>query len=497
MDDDLDRMVIAVEQSQLCASEGSVTDLISFREEVLRREVTYLREDLESLRQDLVAERAACRIAQEQSTQAHEKLESSFFAGTHASWKRFLKRIRDFVDLHRTSPERPINPAPDLCTPSRDSLNRTILVVANHLPLFDQASGCLRLKTIIGMLSADGWTIHFGSMLGLDSQPGVLASHQGRGRYQREMGAAGVSQFLYGPKDITDFIQTHGRNLDWVFLSFPEVAEHFMPFVRVHCPSTRIAYDMVDFHGLRMRREAELFEDSTLLAAADRQKAIEVACSLGADLTFAVSLEEKARLLTEAPTAVVEVLPNIFEMPPSCSTDVRSRRDIFFVGGFWHRPNVDAVCWFVEKILPFIHKAMPEVVFRIAGANASDEVLALKGRLGVQVLGYVSDLGPLFDQHRVCVAPLRYGAGMKGKVGQSLSHALPVVSTSIGAEGMGLKDGIHVLVADEEQAFATQVIRLLNEDDLWSRLSVAGRALIEKSFSIDVVSGQLRESLNG
>ena len=458
--------------------------MTALREELLRREIAYLRQELE-------VSRATARDSNSSRQRtAHGKTTMlRSLPSTAGGWTRLLRQLRNLLRAAITGVAgvETNTPAP----------RRKILVVAPHLPLFDQSSGCLRLKTIISMMGADDWSIAFGSMFDLNGQPGVLANAADRGRYEGVLREAGVSSFLYGPDEITNFVEKQGGDLAWAFLSFPHIAAHFMPVIRSHCPTTRIAYDMVDFHSLRMRREAELSSDSELLAAAERQRAVEVACASAADVTFAVSVEEKAVLLDAAPVAVVEVLPNIFEPPFASPPGPEARKDLFFVGGFWHRPNGDAVRWFVERILPLIQREAPNIILRIAGANADDEVLALGRQPGVEVLGFVPDLAPLFDRHRVFVAPLRYGAGMKGKVGQSLAYGLPVVTTPIGAEGMGLRDGTHLLIASEEEAFALQVLRLLSDDALWSRLSIAGRALIERTLSVDVVRGQLKAVLDG
>ena len=153
--------------------------------------------------------------------------------------------------------------------------------------------------------------------------------------------------------------------------------------------------------------------------------------------------------------------------------------------------------WFVERIFPSIREAVPDVTFSIAGANPDAEVLALGSRPGIEVLGYVPDLTSVFDSHRVFVAPLRYGAGMIGKVGQSMSLGLPVVTTPIGAEGMKLNNQTQVLIASDEQAFAAQVLRLLSDDELWLRLSVAGRKHIERTLSVDVVRSRLEAVIDG
>jgi len=382
-------------------------------------------------------------------------------------------------------------------TPTRTSRRRDIFVAADFPPLFDMHSGGMRLKALIDMLGQACWRITFGSLADRKSLPGVLASVEGRGRYEDALRSAGVTRFCYGTGEMDDFLVEAGGALDWAFLSFPHVAENLMPLVRSRCPTTRIVFDMVDLHCLRLAREAALRNDLDLLATADRQRNREIACATAADVTLAVTVEEKTALLELAPEAVVEVLPNVFEVPCLMPPGPEERDGLLFVGGFWHEPNGDAVLWFIERIWPILLRELPDLQFCIAGSNPTDEVLALNERPGVEVVGYVPDLTPLFNRHRVFVAPLRYGAGMKGKVGQSLSHGLPVVSTTIGAEGMGLQDGAQVLVADEEDAFAVQVLRLLRDDELWSRLSAGGRAHIERTFSVDVVRQQLERVLGG
>jgi glycosyltransferase involved in cell wall biosynthesis len=153
------------------------------------------------------------------------------------------------------------------------------------------------------------------------------------------------------------------------------------------------------------------------------------------------------------------------------------------VGGFWHKPNTDAVLWFVRDIWPILRRQNPGLRFCIAGSNPSDPVRELDGRDGIEVLGFVPDLTPFFDRARVFVAPLRFGAGMKGKVGQSMMSGLPVVATAIGAEGLGAEDGEHLLVAETPAAFAAQVMTLLDDDAAWTRIQAEARALIEATLS--------------
>jgi hypothetical protein len=366
-----------------------------------------------------------------------------------------------------------------------------VLVVAPHLPLFDRQGGGLRLKTLIGMIAELGWTVTFCASFPMDWGPEFLAGPQGRAAYEEALRAVGVTRFVYGIDGIRAFLIESGGLMRYAFLSFPGVATDITPLIRSHCPWARVIFDTVDLHFLRMQREASLRHDPLLAREAERMQQLELACMRSADVTIAVSEVERRLLLDLAPEVVVETIPCVFQVPAGLPPGLDRRAGVLFVGGFWHAPNGDAVLWFVEHVWPLIRARAPGIIFRIAGSDPTPEVTAL-GRLpDVEVLGYVSDLTPQFDAARVFVAPLRFGAGMKGKVGQSLINGLPVVATAIGAEGMSLVDGEHLLVADAAGDFAESVLNLLDDDGLWARLQGEGRALIEKTLSPAVVARRL------
>ncbi len=417
---------------------------------------------------------------------------------------RKIVRLQKTIRLRRPPPSVPAGAsdaapamAPPPAIPALPSGGPVMLIISDHLPLYDQQSGGLRLKTLIGLIGEAGLRMVHASMFGPDFQPGILGNPEARARYQAALGALGVTDFLFGPEQIDGYLKANGNGLAWVVIVFPDTMHKMLAPVRSYCPGARVVYDMVDFHGLRMRREAELRRDAALRDQAERQFKAEIAAARAADVTIAITEDERAAMLQAAPDVVVEVLPNIFEMPERQFPEPSARRDLLFVGGFWHRPNGDAMLWFANEIFPIIQAEIPDIVLRIVGANAENEVLALGARPGIEILGYVPRLDPLFDRHRVFVAPLRYGAGMKGKVGQSLIHSLPVVATTIGAEGMGLIPGQHLLVADDPAEFAAEVLRLLRDDALWSRLAANGRAHIAATLSIEAVRPRVKELFGG
>jgi len=168
------------------------------------------------------------------------------------------------------------------------------------------------------------------------------------------------------------------------------------------------------------------------------------------------------------------------------------RRDLFFIGAFSHPPNTDAVLWFCRDIVPLILASAPGIRFHVIGADPPEQVRALASP-NVEIEGYVPDVTQFFNRCRLSVAPLRYGAGVKGKVNQSLAHGLPVVLTSVAAEGMFLVDGESALIADEPQAFADAVVRLYDDEALWNRLSARGLEVMEEHFSFAAARRALAE----
>jgi len=190
------------------------------------------------------------------------------------------------------------------------------------------------------------------------------------------------------------------------------------------------------------------------------------------------------------------VLSNLHALPPP-GPGRAGREGLLFVGGFRHPPNVDAVRWFAREVFPLARAALPGLAFHCIGGDLPAEVRELAGIDGVHVHGHVPDLGPWLDGCVVSVAPLRYGAGVKGKVNQAMAHGLPVVATTPAVEGMHLRDGEDVLVADAPRAFADALVRLHEDAALWRRLAEGGRANVRRHFSADAARDVVRQAILG
>ena len=171
-----------------------------------------------------------------------------------------------------------------------------------------------------------------------------------------------------------------------------------------------------------------------------------------------------------------------------------ARRDLLFVGNYAHRPNSDAVHFFMREIFPVVRQSLPEAKVFIVGDNASEQFLAYRSEQ-VQITGYLPDIDPLLQGCRVFVAPLRFGAGVKGKVGEAMSYGLPVVTTSIGAEGFGLLNEWSAMIADDPQAFAAAIVRLYSEKELWQCLAQNSRQHLAENFTPEVIAKTINNSI--
>jgi glycosyltransferase involved in cell wall biosynthesis len=291
---------------------------------------------------------------------------------------------------------------------------------------------------------------------------------------------------------IPAWLREHGPRFDVAMVSRHYVASEFLPLLRRHAPQARVLFDTVDLHYLRERRAAELHGDPAALRAAERTRALELRLIADADATLVVSEVERTLLATDAPGADVRVLSNLHEFVAS-SPPWDPRAGLLFVGGFRHPPNVDAVTWFVREVFaPLIRPARPDLQFHCIGADVPAEVQALAAVEGVHIHGHVPDLQPWLDRCRVSVAPLRYGAGVKGKVNQAMAHGLPVVATPTAVEGMHLVDGDDVLVAADAETFARSVLGLHDDEALWTRIAANGRDNVARHFSMDAARDVVR-----
>ena len=373
---------------------------------------------------------------------------------------------------------------------------RRILVVEHRLPTPDRNSSSVRLYAILKLMRDLDWEVTFVSDSKRSDYHWALANIQRElPYYEQALSRLGIP-FIYGMEGLIEHLRTAGRRYQFAWLSYPEVMHLYAPLVRAFMPDAKLLYDTVDLHALRFEREAAARgNDPGLQHKAQSYSRMEWANAECADTVIAVTATERNEILRNVPSASVEVIPNIHTVSPK-AVSPKGRDGLLFIGHYLHTPNEDAVLYFLNDILPVIRRHLHHVPFYILGSSMPARFKQYRSG-ETRAIGYVEDLEPWFSKARVFVAPLRYGAGMKGKIGQSLGQGLPVVTTSVGVEGMHLEDGKNVLIADRAEDFAQAVVRLYQDSALWTILSANGKAHVAAHFSETVAREALARLLGG
>ena len=373
---------------------------------------------------------------------------------------------------------KPVNGDLASLRPQRPGL-KNILVIDHHLPMWDRDSGSLRMFQILKILYQLDHRVTFIPDNLADIPP-----------YTEELQKRGIEVY-YHPyiKSVRDYLAAHGSKFDVVLLSRCDFARKHIVDVRLHAPQSGIIFDTVDVHYLREYREAQLTGDPEARRKALERQRLEHELIDKTDETWVVSNAEKQLLEKECPDASIQVVSNIVDIPGS-STPFHLRRDWLFIGSFLHPPNIDAVLFFVEKIYPLVNKHLRDAKFHIVGDKAPPEVIAL-GNENIVVTGFQRDVHQLFDAVKLSVAPLRFGAGVKGKINQSMAFGVPVVATSLAVEGMELADHEDIFVADEPEDFARALIKLYESAELWNRLSENGIRKTRQLYSTEAARKRL------
>jgi GT2 family glycosyltransferase len=343
---------------------------------------------------------------------------------------------------------------------SRGRRRRTILVIDSYVPLYDKESGSQRMFYIVKMLLQAGYNVIY-----LPDNYAPLEPYTGE---LQQLGVE-VLHHVEGGRAIAEALDMVLPLLDYVWISRPELYEKYQPIVRRNS-AVRVIYDTVDLAHVRKRRRAKVLGESD--AEWREMQRTELAASRSADATVVVTKEEKAAL--EALGArEVYVIPNVHEVAIAGGRRFDQTSGLLFIGNYNHPPNVDAVQWLCDAVMPIVWRSAPAVCLTLVGSNPPQAVFALRSER-VRVTGYVRDVSTYFRDSRLLVAPLRFGAGMKGKIGQALQYALPVVTTEIGAEGLGLHDGENAAIVEANaETFAAAILSLYGDAVRWQRLSDA------------------------
>ena len=390
--------------------------------------------------------------------------------------KKFFERWQQTLAAHRENAAEP-----DL--EAHRTSRSNILIVEACMITPDQDAGSVRMLNLLRILRDEGHHVTF-----------IADNLDGNPKYAAMLTRMGI-EVLHGQYagSVRKVLRDRGSSLDAIVFCRYYIATQYVNSVRSLAPKAQIIFDTVDLHFVREEREAQLLGNAAMVRSAALTRAKELSVIEKSDITIVVSDAEKALLAKIKPSARVDIV-SLINTPISIGAPFAERSGILFIGGFRHSPNVDAIKWYVSEVFPIVQKMLPDVVTTVVGSNMPDEIAALR-QDGLLILGFVEDTDPLLRAARVSIAPLRYGAGIKGKINEAMNYGIPVVATECAVEGMQLVDGCDVLVADDAISFAQAIVRAHTDSGLWDTLSVAGRANVRAHFSPDAARPAVRALL--
>ena len=405
-------------------------------------------------------------------------------------WRRLRARVHRLcvalgsrgISAFRRPPTLQHAAAPDVLDQERQD-RAGILLIDTAPPRPDRDSGSLRLHTLMHLLASLGYAVTL-----------YCEEHAPSNDDVERLRAIGV-RVLPPATGYPAWLLDPDTSYSATIVSRYHLAWHWMPLLRQALPQSLHILDTVDLHHLRERREADLHHSALRRTISALTRHHEMRMIRSADATWVVSAAERDYLLALAPNAQIDVVPNLHEHVDSVAP-FAARHGLLFVGGGRHPPNVDAISWLLREIFPRIRERLPDIRLHIVGDGIADAAGIVQDDCpGVTFHGHVPDLAPLLATCRISIAPLRFGAGVKGKVTQALVHGLPVVTTSTGAEGLHLDNRTHAMIEDTVSALVTATVAAHEDPALWQRLSDNGRLVMRQRFSLDRVRDTLAARL--
>ena len=366
----------------------------------------------------------------------------------------------------------------------RSQDKKVILFIDHYVPHFDKDAGSRTIWQYIKLFIEKGYTVKF---IGDN-----FYQHEPYTSILQQMGV----EVLYGPwyaNNYKKWIIENKEYIDFALLCRPHITEKYIDLLKEETDIKCIYYGS-DLHCMRIRREYEICHDETLLAEAEDWKKREFAIMRKTDMNYypsSVEIEEikKVDVGIPAKTFDIYVYDRFRENVP---LNFSERKGVLFVGGFGHHPNEDAVLWFADQVYPLIRKQC-DIPFYVVGSNPTEKIKKIDGG-GITVKGFVSDeeLAELYDTCRMAVIPLRYGAGVKGKVIEALYFGVPMMTTTIGIEGIPDADQF-IETADTAELFAEKTIALYNDVDRLIRAVSDYQDYIKTHCSVEAVWEHIRE----
>ena len=356
----------------------------------------------------------------------------------------------------------------------RSKKKPVLLMVDHYVPQYDKDAGSRTVFQYLKMFVDKGYNVKFIGDNFFRHEP-----------YTTTLQQMGI-EVLYGPyyaQNWQDWIKENASQFNYVFLNRPHISVKYIDFIRENT-NARIIYYGHDLHFLREMRKYELTHDKQALEDSEMWKEKEFDLMKKADVVYYPSnVEEEEIRKIDTSINVKAIVAYIFENVQELTYNFEQRKNIMFVGGFTHTPNVDAVLWFAKEIFPKIVEKIPDIKWYVMGSNPPQEVLELAND-HIIIKGYVSDeeLEQFYKQCRMSIVPLRYGAGIKGKVIEAIRYGIPVVTTSVGAEGINKAEDI-LCIADQSDELAGEIVSKYQDKEYLQQVSLKSYEYIRNNFS--------------
>ncbi|NPD65300.1 glycosyltransferase, partial [Acetobacteraceae bacterium] len=385
-------------------------------------------------------------------------------------------RLRDRSRQRLHGPSDTAAPAPGL----------RALVLDEQVPAAGRDGGSMAILSHIEALQQLGYAVTFAAADGPGE--GGAAAQALRTRGVTVCGSpfyASVEEVLHRQADCFDVVYLHRMS----------VAARYLKLARRHMPRARILYSVADLHHVRLARQAEIEQRPDLLAFSRQCRLDECTAAWLADAVLTHSADEEALLRQAVPDAQVYRVPWHIPVPDRIAP-FAARQGIAFIGNYAHAPNRDAAMWLVEAVMPIVWATCPQIDCVLAGADMPETIRSL-ARPGVVALGHVPELADVLDRVRLTVAPLRYGAGVKAKVLDSLAAGVPCVMTEAGAEGLSLPPGLERLVGQDAASIAALICRLHQDKAMHETAAIEGLAFVRERHGLETVRETLQAAIDG
>lgn len=369
----------------------------------------------------------------------------------------------------------------------RSRLKKTLLMVDHYVPQFDKDAGSRTTFQYLELFVKLGFNVKFIGENFYKDEP-----------YTTVLQQMGV-EVLYGQWYAGNWKQwfiDNREKFDYVYLNRPHVSINFIDFFKEHS-SAKIIYYGHDLHFLRKEKKYALEKDKNILVQAAKWKEIEMYLFSKSDIILTPSTDEQKIIQSLSSDFNVQLMrPYIYKTISIPATDFEQRKNIFFVGGFGHLPNVDGVLWFVKEVWPLVKSEIPGIKFIIAGSNPSQEIKNLAIDNDIIIKGYIADdeLEKLYTTCKIAVIPLRYGAGVKGKTVEAMRYGIPLVTTSFGVEGLP-GDFSFLKITNESQSFANLIIDMYHDELVLSEISSKSTQYIRDNFTEEIAKNILETIL--